>query len=63
MMKKYRNDCVRGDDAPMPNSSAPTEGSYEKSLAGEATRKDLKKGYVDMDAIHGETKSDAPDFA
>lgn len=60
---KHRNQCVRGDDAPMPTSTVPTEGNFDKSLAGEATRKDLKKGYVDMDAIHGATKSDAPDFA
>lgn len=60
---KYRNDCVRGDDAPMPKSSVPTQGAFDKSLAGEATRKDLEKGYIDMDKIHGDTKSDAPDFA
>ncbi len=60
---KHRYDCVRGDDAPMPMSHVPTQGDFDKSLAGEAARKDLGKGYVDMDAIHGATKSDAPDFA
>ncbi|MGH8863930.1 MAG: hypothetical protein ACREVZ_04710 [Burkholderiales bacterium] len=62
-MKHLKNDCVRGDDKPMPVSSVPTQGSFDKSLAGEAGRADLKKGYTDGGKIGGVTKSDAPDFA
>jgi hypothetical protein len=47
----------------MPWSSVPTEGAIDKSLAGEASREDLKKGYTDKGSIKGATKSDAPDCA
>lgn len=60
---KHRNDCVRGDDKPMPMSHVPTEGAFDKSLGGEATRADLKKGYTDKGSITGATKSDANDHA
>ena len=60
---KHDHSCVRGDDKAMPWSSVPTEGDLDKSLAGEATRSDLKKGYTDKGSITGATKSDAPDFA
>jgi len=62
-MKHGKNDCVRGDDKAMPVSNVPTQGSFDKSLAGEASRGDLTKGYTDGGKISGATKSDAPDFA
>jgi hypothetical protein len=59
-----KNDgCVRGDDKAMPVSGVPTQGAFDKSLAGEASRADLSKGYTDKGGITGATESDEPDFA
>jgi hypothetical protein len=60
---KHDYGCVRGDDKPIPKSNVPTQGDFAKSLAGEASRPDLEKGYTDKGSITGATKSDAPDFA
>ena len=60
---KHDHSCVRGDDKPMPWSRLPTQGDLDKSLAGEAAREDLNKGYTDKGGIGRSTRSDAPDFA
>jgi hypothetical protein len=60
---KHDHSCVRGDDKAMPWSSVPTQGDIDKSLAGEASREDLKMGYTAKGSITRATKSDCPDFA
>lgn len=60
---KHDYSQVRGEHKDLPNSSVPTQGAFDKSLAGEASRADLDKGYTDQGSITDATKSDAPDCA
>lgn len=52
-----KHDTVRGDEKPMTDKGASTQGDYAKSL-GDANKSDLMKGYCDKGQITGDTRSD-----